>query len=162
MLFFYSILFINIYFNQVEMKESSKGLSQGGWIILYYICYIILAMYMLYSDQELSYNLSKNLLLLPRILKLIEDVVDDSTPLFRDHGGQCKYTFYVLRNWIFVYTKYYIIYVFHLSVHPTIITHLQALTYIQYVLFYSLLICILYICKHNSWEIMIFIFYLKK
>jgi hypothetical protein len=36
---------------------------------------------MLDSDQELSYNLSKNLVLLPRILKLIEDMVDDSTPL---------------------------------------------------------------------------------
>ena len=33
-------------------------------------------MYMLDSDQEPSYNLSKNLLLLPRILKLIEDMVD--------------------------------------------------------------------------------------
>ena len=38
-------------------------------------------MYMLDSDQELSYNLSKNLLLLLRILKLIKDMVDDSTPL---------------------------------------------------------------------------------
>ena len=38
-------------------------------------------MYMLDSDQEPSYNLSNNLLLLPRILKLIEDMVDDSTPL---------------------------------------------------------------------------------
>ena len=36
---------------------------------------------MLDSDQGPSYNLSKNLLLLPRILKLIEDMVDDSTPL---------------------------------------------------------------------------------
>ena len=36
---------------------------------------------MLDSDQESSYNLSKNLLLLPRILKLIKDMVDDSTPL---------------------------------------------------------------------------------
>ena len=140
MLFFYSILFINIYFNQVEMKESSKGLSQGGWIILYYICYIILAMYMLYSDQELSYNLSKNLLLLPRILKLIEDVVDDSTPLFRDHGGQCKYTFYVLRNWIFVYTKYYIIYVcvpFVCSSHyyyPFTSTNLHTICFILFII----------------------------
>ena len=33
------------------------------------------------SDQEPSYNLSKNLLLLPRILKLIKNMVDDSTPL---------------------------------------------------------------------------------
>ena len=36
---------------------------------------------MLDSDQEPSYNLSTNLLLLPRILKLIEDMVDDSTAL---------------------------------------------------------------------------------
>ena len=36
---------------------------------------------MLDSDQEPSYNLLKNLLLLPRMLKLIEDMVDDSTPL---------------------------------------------------------------------------------
>ena len=34
------------------------------------------------SDQESSYNLSKNLLLLPRILKYIEDMVDDSTLLY--------------------------------------------------------------------------------
>ena len=40
---------------------------------------------MLDSDQEPSYNLSKNLLLLPRILKLIEDMVDDSTPLVLDN-----------------------------------------------------------------------------
>ena len=40
-------------------------------------------MYMHDSDQEPSYNLSKNLSLLPRILKLIEYMVDDSTPLFR-------------------------------------------------------------------------------
>ena len=38
-------------------------------------------MFMLDSDQEPSYNLSKNLLLLPRTLKLIEDIVDDSTVL---------------------------------------------------------------------------------
>ena len=50
-------------------------------LTLYYICYVILAMYMLDSDQEPSYNLSKNLLLLPRILKSIEDMVDDSTTL---------------------------------------------------------------------------------
>ena len=36
---------------------------------------------MLDSDQEPSDNLSKNLLLLPRILKLMKDMVDDSTPL---------------------------------------------------------------------------------
>ena len=50
---------------------------------LYYICYVILAMNMLDSDQEPPYNLSKNLLLLPRILKSIEDMVDDSTLLFK-------------------------------------------------------------------------------
>ena len=40
-------------------------------------------MYMLDSDQEPSYNLSKNLLLLPNILKLIEYMVEDSTPLYK-------------------------------------------------------------------------------
>ena len=35
---------------------------------------------MLDSALELSYNLLKNLLLLPRILKLIGDMVNDSTP----------------------------------------------------------------------------------
>ena len=53
-------------------------------LTLYYICYTILAMYMLDSGQEPSYNLSKNLWLLPRILKLIEDMEDDSTPLNKD------------------------------------------------------------------------------
>ena len=50
-------------------------------LTLYYICYVILAMFMLDSDQKPPYTLSKNLLLLPRI-QLIEDMVDDSTPLF--------------------------------------------------------------------------------
>ena len=36
---------------------------------------------MLDSALEPSYNLSKNLLLLPWILKLIVDMVNDSTPL---------------------------------------------------------------------------------
>ena len=54
-------------------------------LTLYYICYVILAMYMLDSDKEPSYNLSKNLCLLPRILKLIEDMVDDSTPPDNSH-----------------------------------------------------------------------------
>ena len=44
---------------------------------------------MLDSDQEPSYNLSKNLLLLPRILKLIKDMVDDSTPLFSIKYNLC-------------------------------------------------------------------------
>ena len=39
---------------------------------------------MLDSDQEPSYNSSKNLLLLPRILKLMKDMVDDSTPLVKE------------------------------------------------------------------------------
>ena len=34
------------------------------------------------SDKEPSYNLSKNLLLLPRILKLMKDMLNDSTPLY--------------------------------------------------------------------------------
>ena len=38
-------------------------------------------MYKLDSDQEPLNNLSKNLLLLQRIPKLIVDMVDDSTPL---------------------------------------------------------------------------------
>ena len=46
---------------------------------------------MLDSDQEPSYNLSKNLLLLPRILKLIKDMVDDSTPL--NYGMGVRYVF---------------------------------------------------------------------
>ena len=50
-------------------------------LTLYYICYVILTIYMLDSGQEPSYNLSKNLLLLPRILKLMKDMVDDSTAL---------------------------------------------------------------------------------
>ena len=45
---------------------------------------------MLDSDQEPSYNLSKNLLLLPRILKLIKDMVDDSTPLIIHRSQQTK------------------------------------------------------------------------
>ena len=36
---------------------------------------------MLDSGKEPSYNLSKNLLLLPRIMKLMKHMVDDSTPL---------------------------------------------------------------------------------
>ena len=35
---------------------------QMNILTLYYICYVILAMYMLDSDHEPSYNLSKNLL----------------------------------------------------------------------------------------------------
>ena len=66
-------------------------------LTLYYICYVILAMYMLDSDQEPSYNLSKNLSLLPRILKLIEYMVDDSTPLFRAiFGSWLKYPIFCL------------------------------------------------------------------
>ena len=43
-------------------------------------------MYVLDSDQEPSYHLSKNLLLLPRTLKLIEVMVDDSTPLLKQRN----------------------------------------------------------------------------
>ena len=50
---------------------------------LYTNCYEILTTYMLYSAIEPSYNLSKNLLLLPWILKLIVDMVNDSTPLLK-------------------------------------------------------------------------------
>ena len=38
---------------------------------------------MLDSDQEPSYNLSKNQLSHPRLLKLIKDMVNDLTPLIR-------------------------------------------------------------------------------
>ena len=47
-----------------------------------YYTIIILTSYMLDSALEPSYNLSKNLLLLPWILKLIVDMVNDSTPLY--------------------------------------------------------------------------------
>ena len=53
-------------------------------------------MYMLDSDQEPSYNLSKNLLLLPRILKLIKDIVDDSTPLNKAEKEILKRNFFLL------------------------------------------------------------------
>ena len=46
-------------------------------------CYVILTTYILDSALEPSYNLSKNLLLLPWILKLMVDMVNDSTPLKR-------------------------------------------------------------------------------
>ena len=46
---------------------------------------------MLDSDQEPSYNLSKNLLFLPRILKLIVDMVDDSTLLLNFILGIISY-----------------------------------------------------------------------
>ena len=60
-------------------------------LTLYYICYVISAMHMLDSDQEPSYNLSKNLLSLPRILKLIEDMGDDSTPLIFIELNNCVF-----------------------------------------------------------------------
>ena len=50
-------------------------------LTLYNNCYVILTTNMLDSALEPSYNLSKNLLLLPWILKLIVDMVNDSTPL---------------------------------------------------------------------------------
>ena len=58
-------------------------------LTVYNNCYVILITYMLDSELEPSYNLSKDLLLLPWILNLIVDMVDDSTPLStkcqRDH-----------------------------------------------------------------------------
>ena len=56
---------------------------------------------MLDSDQEPSYNLSKNQLLLPRILKLIKDMVDDSTPLINQFTYKCRVlsTYKGLRVW---------------------------------------------------------------
>ena len=54
------------------------------YITLYNICKIILTTYMLDSALEPSYFLSKNLLLLPWILKLIVDMVNASTPLERE------------------------------------------------------------------------------
>ena len=52
---------------------------------------------MLDSDQEPSYILSKNLLLLPRILKLMKDMVNDSTPLFKE-----PYWPYTIMIWLYV------------------------------------------------------------
>ena len=56
-------------------------LIQMKILTLYDNCYVILATYMIDSAIEPLYNLSKNLLLLPWILKLIVDMVNDSTPL---------------------------------------------------------------------------------
>ena len=53
---------------------------QMNILTLYYIC-ICKCIHMLELDQEPSYNLPKKFLSLPRILKLIEDMVNDSTPL---------------------------------------------------------------------------------
>ena len=50
---------------------------------------------MLDSDQEPSYNLSKNLLLLPRILKLMKDMVNDSTPLMNVLETEWVETFFL-------------------------------------------------------------------
>ena len=50
-------------------------------LTLYNICFVIITTYMLDSALEPSYNLLKNLLLLPWILKLIVDMVNDSTSL---------------------------------------------------------------------------------
>ena len=55
---------------------------QMNILTLYNNCYIILTTYMLDSTLEPSYNLSKNLLLLSWILKLIVDMLNDSTPLY--------------------------------------------------------------------------------
>ena len=53
-------------------------------ITLYNNCYVIITAYMLDSDLEPSYNLTTNLLILPWILKLIVDMVNDSTPLMNN------------------------------------------------------------------------------
>ena len=55
---------------------------QVNILILYNNCYIILTTYLLDSALEPSYNLSKNLLLLPWILKLIVDMVNDQPPWY--------------------------------------------------------------------------------
>ena len=52
-------------------------------LALYNNCYVILTTYMLDSALKPSYNLSKNLLLLPWTLKLIVDMINDSTPLLK-------------------------------------------------------------------------------
>ena len=54
---------------------------QKNILTQYNNCYVVLTTYMLDSDLQPSYILSKNLLLLPWILKLIEDMVNDSTLL---------------------------------------------------------------------------------
>ena len=57
-------------------------IDQMSTLTLYINCYVILTTYyMLHSALEPSYDLLKNLLLLPWILKLILDMVNDSTPL---------------------------------------------------------------------------------
>jgi len=53
-------------------------------LTLYNNCYVVLATYMLDSALEPSYNSSRNHLLLPWILKLIVDMVNDSTPLVNE------------------------------------------------------------------------------
>ena len=50
---------------------------QMNILTLYNNCYVILTTYMLDSALEPSYNLSKNLLLLSWILKLIVDMIND-------------------------------------------------------------------------------------
>ena len=54
---------------------------QMNILTLYNNCCVILSKHMLDSALEPSYNLSKNLFLMPWKLKLIVDMVNDSTPL---------------------------------------------------------------------------------
>ena len=61
---------------------------QMNILTLYNNCDVILTSYMLDSALEPSYSLSKNLLLLPWILELIVDMVNDSTPLMNSTNGQ--------------------------------------------------------------------------
>ena len=60
-------------------------------ITLYNNCYVILTTYMLDSALEPSYNLLKNVLLLLWILKLIVDMINDSTPLSKGIFTKTKY-----------------------------------------------------------------------
>ena len=84
----YTLFFINIIYFPLSI--------QMNILTLYNNCYVILTTYMLDSALELSYNLSKNLLLLLWLLKLI--VVNDSTPLqhFAEVNGMSRNMFQLL------------------------------------------------------------------
>ena len=69
-------LFITVIYFPLSIQMNIKTLSNN--------CYLILTTYMLNSALEHSYNLSINLLSLPWILKLIADMVNDSTPMLLD------------------------------------------------------------------------------
>ena len=86
----YTLFFLNIIYFPLSI--------QMNILTLYNNCYVILTMYMLDSALEPSYNLSKNLLLLPWLLKLIVDMVNDSTPLqhFAEVNGMSRNMFQLL------------------------------------------------------------------